>query len=96
MQIGGAEVLSYADTIERMARVLGRRPPPMVPVPMLSPKLSSLWIGFVTPADVGVARHLVEGLRTETVVTDGAPAEAFGIEPTPLDETLRRAVAEEG
>ena len=96
VQIGGDEVLSYAETIERMARVLGRRCPPMIPVPMLSPKLSSLWIGFVTPADVDVARHLVEGLRTETVVTADGPARAFGIAPTALDETLRRALAEEG
>ena len=95
VQIGGAEVVSYAETIERMAEVLGRRRPPMIPVPMLSPKLSSLWIGFVTPADVDVARHLVEGLRTETVVTDAEPARAFGVEPTPLVETLRRALAEE-
>jgi uncharacterized protein YbjT (DUF2867 family) len=95
VQIGGPDVLSYGDMLDRMAEALGRRPRPMVPVPLLSPRLSSLWIGLVTPVDTGVARPLIEGLRTETVVTDPAPARRFGIRTTPFDETLRRAIAED-
>ena len=70
VEIGGPDVLSYGEMLGVMARELGRREPPMIPVPLLTPWLSSLWIGLVTPVDVGVARPLIEGLSTETVVTD--------------------------
>ncbi len=95
VQIGGPDVLSYSEMLERMARAMGRRPRPMVPVPLITPWLSSLWIGLVTPVDTNVARPLVEGLKTATVVTDQSGAESFGIAPAPFDETLRRALAEE-
>ncbi len=95
VQIGGPDVLSYGDLLQLMAQVLGKRPRPMLPVPLLTPALSSLWIGLVTPVDAGVARPLVEGLSTETVVTDGSGAELFELEPVGVEEALRRAVAEE-
>jgi uncharacterized protein YbjT (DUF2867 family) len=95
VQIGGPDVLTYGEMLDRMAVALDRRPRPKVPVPLLTPWLSSLWIGLVTPVDPGVARPLVEGLRTETVVTDGSGAALFDIDPAPFDESLRRAVAEE-
>lgn len=95
VQIGGPDVLSYGEMVGEMAVALGKRPPPMVPVPLLTPWLSSLWIGLVTPVDAGVARPLIEGLRTETVVTDPEPARAFGIEPTPFAQTLSLALTEE-
>jgi uncharacterized protein YbjT (DUF2867 family) len=95
VQIGGPDVLAYADMLDRMAAALGKRPRPKLRVPFLSPRLSSLWIGLVTPVDVGVARPLIEGLRTETVVTDPTGAEPFEVEPLPFDESLRRALAEE-
>jgi len=95
VQIGGPEVLSYGDMLDRMALALGRRPRPQIPVPLLSPSLSSHWVGLVTPVDAGVARPLIEGLSTETVVTDPSGAALFDIEPTPLDDALRRAVQEE-
>ena len=56
--------------IDELARALGRRPPLRLTVPGAHPGLSSLWIGLVTPVDAGVARPLIEGLATETVVTD--------------------------
>jgi len=95
IQIGGPDVLSYGEMLDRMADVLGRRRRPRVPVPLLSPRLSSLWIGLVTPVDTGVARPLVEGLSTPTVVTDPAGAALFDVTPTPFVEALRRARAEE-
>jgi uncharacterized protein YbjT (DUF2867 family) len=94
VQIGGPDVLSYGDMLDRMALALGKRPRAKLPVPVLSPRLSSLWLGLVTPVDTKVARPLVEGLVTETVVTDPSGAEPFGIHPAPFDETLRRAIAE--
>jgi hypothetical protein len=57
--------------------------------------LSSLWIGLVTPVDAGVARPLIEGLCTETTVTDPLGAGLFEVRPVGFDEALRRAVAEE-
>jgi uncharacterized protein YbjT (DUF2867 family) len=95
VQIGGPDVLSYADMLDRMALAMDLRPRPKLPVPFITPWLSALWLGLVTPVDTNVARPLVEGLTTETVVTDPSAAVAFGISPAPFDETLRRALAEE-
>jgi len=95
VQIGGPEVVSYGEMLDRMAVALDRRPRPKIKVPLLSPRLSSYWIGLVTPVDAGVARPLVEGLSTETVITDPSGSELFDIEPTGLDEALRLALAEE-
>jgi uncharacterized protein YbjT (DUF2867 family) len=95
IQIGGPDVLSYGDMLDRMADVLGRHRRPKLPVPFLTPRLSSLWIGLVTPVDAGVARPLIEGLSTPTVVTDPAGAALFDVRPMPFDEALRRALDED-
>lgn len=95
VQIGGPDVLSYGEMLDRMAIALDRRPRPKLPVPLLTPWLSSLWIGLVTPVDSGVARPLVEGLSTETVVTDPSGAAPFGIEPMGIDAALRGALDDE-
>jgi uncharacterized protein YbjT (DUF2867 family) len=95
VQIGGPDVLSYGDMLHELAGALGRRRPAMVPVPLLSPKLSSLWIGLVTPVDPGVARPLVEGLSTETVVTDPSGAALFDVRPEPFADALERALREQ-
>jgi uncharacterized protein YbjT (DUF2867 family) len=93
VQIGGPDVLSYGEMLGVVAQALGKREPAMLPVPLLSPALSSLWIGLVTPVDAGVARPLIEGLSTETIVTDPVGAELFDVEPEPFAETVRRALA---
>ena len=95
IQIGGPDVLSYGEMLDRMASVLGLRDRPRVPVPVISPWLSSLWIGLVTPVDAGVARPLVEGLAVPTVVTDTTGAAPFDVRPMGFDEALRRAVADD-
>ena len=95
VQIGGPNVLSYGEMLDRMAHALGKEPRPKVPVPLLTPRLSSLWIGLVTPVDAGVARPLVEGLSTPTTVTDPTGAEAFEVEPMSFAEALRRALADD-
>jgi uncharacterized protein YbjT (DUF2867 family) len=95
VQIGGPEVLSYAEMMDRMAIALKKQPRPKIPVPWITPWLSALWLGLVTPVDVKVARPLVEGLTTATVVTDHSGAEPFGISPETFDEAVRRALAEE-
>ena len=95
VQIGGPDVLSYGDMLDRMAVAMGRRPRPKLPVPFLTPRLSALWLGLVTPVDTNVARPLVEGLTTPTIVTDPTGAEPFGISPLSFDESLRRALDED-
>jgi uncharacterized protein YbjT (DUF2867 family) len=95
VQIAGPDVVTYSELIQMMADVLGLRRAPQVPVPLLSPKLSSLWIGLVTPVDAGVAQPLIESLAMETVVTDRAGNELFDVEPTPAVEALRLAAAED-
>jgi uncharacterized protein YbjT (DUF2867 family) len=95
VQIGGPDVLSYGDMLDSMADALGKRRRPRVPVPLLTPQLSSLWIGLVTPVDAGVARPLVEGLATKTVVTDPSGARLFDVEPQPFADALRQALEEE-
>jgi uncharacterized protein YbjT (DUF2867 family) len=95
IQIGGPDVLSYGEMLDRMAAVLGLRRRPRIPVPLITPWLSSLWIGLVTPVDAGVARPLVEGLAVPTIVTDASGARLFDVEPIGFDDALRRAVAED-
>jgi uncharacterized protein YbjT (DUF2867 family) len=95
VQIACDEVVSYGELLDLMAEALGRRPRPKVPVPLLSPRLSSLWIGLVTPVDAGVARPLVEGLSTPTVVTDPSGARLFDVDPIPIDQALRRALEDD-
>jgi uncharacterized protein YbjT (DUF2867 family) len=95
VQIGGPDVLSYGEMLDAMAVALGKRPRPQLPVPFLSPWLSSKWIGLVTPVDAEVARPLVEGLATETVVTDPSGARLFDVTPAPFAEALERALDEE-
>jgi uncharacterized protein YbjT (DUF2867 family) len=96
IQIGGPDVLPYGEMLDRMAEALGRRPRPKLPVPLLTPRLSSLWIGLVTPVDAGVARPLIEGLSTKTTVTDTSGAALFDITPLPFEEALQRAIADDG
>jgi uncharacterized protein YbjT (DUF2867 family) len=94
IQIGGPDVTTYGGMIDELARALGRRSPLRITVPVLTPRLSSLWIGLVTPVDAGVARPLIEGLSTETVVGDGSGMALFsGVTEVPLQQALREAVA---
>ena len=95
VQIACDEVVSYGDLLDLMANALGRKPRPKVPVPFLSPRLSSLWIGLVTPVDAGVARPLVEGLSTPTVVTDPSGAQLFDVDPMSIEKALRSAVEDD-
>jgi len=65
--IGGPDVLSYVEMMARYARVAGLPPRVVVPVPLLTPRLSSLWVGLVTPVPGSLARPLVESLRHDVV-----------------------------
>jgi uncharacterized protein YbjT (DUF2867 family) len=93
IQIGGPDVTTYGGMIDELARALGRRPPLRLTVPVLTPGLSSLWIGLVTPVDAGVARPLIEGLAVETIVSDTTGMALLPEIPTKsLPEALEMAV----
>ncbi len=68
--IGGQDVLTYAEMMSRYAADAGLHPRVLIPVPLLTPRLSSLWVGLVTPVPPGIARPLVESLRNEVVCAD--------------------------
>ena len=72
VQVGGAEVLTYREMMRRTAALFGRRPPLILKVPVLSPRLSSYWVALVTPVETGLVRPLVDGLKTEMVVEHAA------------------------
>jgi uncharacterized protein YbjT (DUF2867 family) len=91
--VGGPEVMSYADMIRRVGRIKGRLPR-LVEVPLLTPWLSALWIELVTPARAEVARPLVEGLRNPTVAKDERIRSLVSFDLTPFDEAARVALAE--
>ena len=93
-EIGGPEVVSYGDMMREYAR-LRRLRRLLIPVPLLTPRLSGLWLGLVTPVQARVGRALVEGLRNPTVVRSPAARETFEIKPMPLREAFRRAIEED-
>jgi len=95
IQIGSAEILTYGEMLDQMADALGLRRRPRIPVPLLTPWLSSHWIGLITPVDAGVARPLIEGLSTDTTITDPSGIELFDIQPRSFEQALREAITEE-
>jgi len=88
VQLGGPEVLSYREMMARAARVIGRRPPAIVKVPVLTPRLSSYWVSLVTPVETGLVRPLVDGMTSETVVERRPPAERGRRPPGPPADVL--------
>jgi uncharacterized protein YbjT (DUF2867 family) len=94
VEIGGPEVLSYRDMIERAGLHVGRKPA-MVDVPVLTPRLSSYWTGFTTSVPAALARPLIESMTTPTIVRSDLAEQLFPeIKPVGFDEALRRALAD--
>ncbi len=93
-EIGGADVCSYLDLMHEYADRRGLRRH-MVPVPVLTPRLSSLWLHLVTPVYAGIGRELVDSLRNETVVNDRRALEVFPVRPRASSEAVARALANE-
>jgi hypothetical protein len=92
-EIGGPEMVSYADMMREYARLRGLRRL-MVPVPVLTPRLSGLWLALVAPTQARVGRALVESLKNSTVVRLPAARETFRIKPTPLRAAFIKAIDE--
>lgn len=93
-EIGGPDKVCYGDIMREYARQRGLFRA-MIPVPVLTPYLSSLWLGLVTPVYARIGRKLVEGLRNPTVVEDPAALEAFPIRPRGLKDAIARAMLNE-
>ena len=91
LEIGGADVLSYGDMFKIYAKVRGLTRY-VVNVPFLTPRLSSLWVGLVTPVTDDIARPLIKGLDNEVVVTDPTARELFSVEPLSYEAAVRLAI----
>jgi uncharacterized protein YbjT (DUF2867 family) len=91
IEIGGPDVLSYAEMMQTYARLRDMRRW-MIPVPVLTPRLSSYWCGLVTPVPSSIAKPLIDGLRNEVVVRDPGPGAAFDVTPMGFEDAVRRAI----
>lgn len=94
VEIGGADRVSYGDLMREYARQRGLRRL-MIPVPVLSPRLSSLWLGLVTPLYARIGRKLVESLRHPTVAGGEEAFRLFGVRPAGVREAIARALKNE-
>jgi uncharacterized protein YbjT (DUF2867 family) len=93
-EVGGAEVATYGDLMREYARQRGLRRL-LIRVPVLTPRLSSLWLGLVTPVYARVGRKLIESLPHETVVRNPSALERFPIRPRGYREAIARALLNE-
>jgi uncharacterized protein YbjT (DUF2867 family)/uncharacterized protein YndB with AHSA1/START domain len=94
IEIGGADVRTYADMMLDYARARGLQRL-MIPVPVLTPYLSAHWVNWITPAPAGIVYPLIEGLRNEVVVRDDSARTLFPeIEPIDHETAVRQALAD--
>jgi uncharacterized protein YbjT (DUF2867 family) len=93
-EIGGPDQVSYGEIMQEYARQCGLRRW-MIPVPVLTPHLSSLWLGLVTPIYARVGRKLIESMRNPTLVLDKSALTVFSIQPMGLKEAVKRALHHE-
>lgn len=93
-EIGGPDQISYGEIMQKYARQRGLRRF-MIPVPFLTPYLSSLWLGLVTPLYSRIGRKLVDSLKNPTLVADDKVNQYFTVVPRSTDEAITRALANE-
>jgi len=93
-EIGGTDQVSYGELMREYARQRGLRRL-MIPVPVLTPHLSSLWLGLVTPLYARIGRKLIESLRHETIVQDGSAATVFDVRPKGVRDAIAEALSQE-
>jgi len=91
LHLGGQDVLSYREMMRRAAPILGRRPPVVIRVPVLTPRLSSYWVTLFTPVSYGLVRPLVDGLGAKMVVEQDPPA-GLNDDPKSFEEAVRAAL----
>ncbi len=93
-QIGGPEPVSYGGIMDEYARQRGLKRI-KIRVPFLSPRISSLWLGLVTPVYARIGRKLVEGLRNPTIVTNDAALRDYSVRPVGIRDAIQRAIQRE-
>ena len=93
-EIGGADIVSYVDIMLAYARCRGIHVR-MISVPVLTPFISSLWLGLVTPLYARIGRKLIQSIVHSTVVRDYAALKVFNIRPMGIEDALRHALANE-
>jgi uncharacterized protein YbjT (DUF2867 family) len=93
-EIGSADQVSFGGLMNAYARQRGLRRL-IIPVPVLTPRLSSLWLGLVTPIYARVGRKLIDSMTVPTVVHDTTALEVFPIRPRRVDQALADAIANE-
>jgi uncharacterized protein YbjT (DUF2867 family) len=93
-EVGGADQVSYADMMRAYGRQRGLKPL-IFPVPVLTPWLSALWLGLITPVYARIGRAIIESIVHVTVVRDNAALTTFSVRPVGIDEAIRRAIAHE-
>jgi uncharacterized protein YbjT (DUF2867 family) len=93
-EVGGADQVSYADMMRAYGRQRGLTPL-IIPVPVLTPGLSALWLGLITPLYARIGRAIIESIVHVTVVRDNAALTTFSVRPTGIDEAIHRALARE-
>ena len=92
LQVGGADVLTYREMMERFAMLQGRSTKPRIlRVPVLTPKLSSYWVALVTPVEYGLVRPLVDGLKSEMIV-ESQPPPGLNDRPLGFEDAVRAAM----
>lgn len=94
VEIGGCDQVSYGDLMAEYAKIRGLRRL-MIPVPVLSPKISSLWLGLVTPLFARVGRKLIDSIRHSTVIQDKSALQLFDIRPLGVQEMIKDALRNE-
>jgi uncharacterized protein YbjT (DUF2867 family) len=94
VEIGGPEQVGYVDIMREYARQRGLRRL-IIPVPALTPKISSLWLGLITPLYARVGRKLIDSVRHDTVVQDERGQRLFAVQPRGVREAIERALHNE-
>ena len=94
-EIGGPEVLTYREMLGTVGRILTGRKPLIIPVPVLTPRLSAYWVDLVTDVPAGVAYPLIDGMATDVVVTDDRIRSLVPVELTAFETAVERALEEE-
>ena len=92
-EIGGPDVLQYSTMLLRVAAI-ENRPLLVLPVPLLTPWLSSLWLTLVTDIDTGTGRVLIDSMTNEVIVRDQSIKDLIAIEPMSYDDAVRAALRE--
>ena len=94
VQIGGPDVLNYAEMMQRVARIRYNRRLPIISVPLLTPRLSSHWLALVTTVNAPTGRNLIDSMSNEVIVTDPSINDVVPGPTMGYDDAVRQALAD--